>query len=107
MIKRGHFRSGPLGAWLMLAAEESRGANATSLKSEVSIQLPVAEQSKINREIADTYHRYHIDAIETEENNDGDNELITSINDFIVARFKRNNAMDYLLYDICCQLLKC
>ncbi|MDP6906212.1 MAG: glutamate synthase-related protein [Candidatus Thalassarchaeaceae archaeon] len=51
----------------MLAAEESRGANATSLKSEVSIQLPVAEQSKINREIADTYHRYHIDAIETED----------------------------------------
>ncbi|MDG1524581.1 MAG: glutamate synthase-related protein [Candidatus Thalassarchaeaceae archaeon] len=32
----------------------------------VTIQLPVAEQARLNRVRADTYHRYHIDAIETE-----------------------------------------
>ena len=35
----------------------------------VMIQLPVAEQARLNRERADTYHRYHIDAVETENRN--------------------------------------
>ena len=33
----------------------------------VTIQLPVAEQARLNRERADTYHRFHIDAKETED----------------------------------------
>lgn len=42
---------------------------ATETKEEdtVTIQLPVAEQARLNRELADTYHRYHIDAAETED----------------------------------------
>ena len=36
------------------------------MDGSVTIQLPVAEQARLNRERADTYHRYHIDAVETE-----------------------------------------
>ncbi|MEE2812654.1 MAG: hypothetical protein VX627_06505 [Candidatus Thermoplasmatota archaeon] len=36
-------------------------------KSGVVVQLPVAEQARMNRELADTYHRFHIDAKETED----------------------------------------
>jgi hypothetical protein len=49
----------------MLATEEDRG-NENMVDGPVTIQLPVAEQARLNREKADTYHRYHIDAAETD-----------------------------------------
>jgi len=52
----------------MLAADfEGKGGNMVD--GSVTIQLPVAEQARLNRELADTYHRYHIDAMETENRN--------------------------------------
>ena len=49
----------------MLATEEDR-RNENMVDGPVTIQLPVAEQARLNREKADTYHRYHIDAAETD-----------------------------------------
>ena len=49
----------------MLATELERTSD-NMVDGPVTIQLPVAEQSKLNRERADTYHRYHIEAVETE-----------------------------------------
>ena len=47
------------------------GANETSESvtdaAVVNIPLPVVEQARLNRQRADTYHRYHIEATETEE----------------------------------------
>ena len=49
----------------MLATDLDGGGDHMG-DSPVTIQLPVAEQARLNRELADTYHRYHIDAVETE-----------------------------------------
>ena len=49
----------------MLATEEERLSD-NMVDGPVTIQLPVVEQARLNREKADTYHRYHIDAVETE-----------------------------------------
>ena len=49
----------------MLATDLDK-ASDNMMDGSVTIQLPVAEQARLNRERADTYHRYHIDAMETE-----------------------------------------
>ncbi|MBJ84009.1 MAG: hypothetical protein CMB52_00625 [Euryarchaeota archaeon] len=50
----------------MLAKEADRKSASTDDES-VTIQLPLAEQARLNRERADQYHRYHIEATETED----------------------------------------
>jgi hypothetical protein len=47
----------------MMAAGTKKSSD--SVNETAVIQLPVAEQARINRERADTYHRYQIDAAET------------------------------------------
>ena len=51
----------------MLASEANQMSESIEAKSGVVVQLPVAEQARMNRELADTYHRFHIDAKETED----------------------------------------
>ena len=50
----------------MLATDLEK-ASDNMMDGSVTIKLPVAEQARLNRERADTYHRYHIDAMETED----------------------------------------
>ena len=50
----------------MLAADVERTSENMS-DGSLTIQLPLAEQARMNREQADQYHRYHIEATETED----------------------------------------
>ena len=52
----------------MLAADFQETSD-NMVEGSVTIQLPVAEQARLNRKLADTYHRYNIDAVETENRN--------------------------------------
>ena len=49
-----------------MLATDLQGTSDSMVDGPVTIQLPVAEQARLNREKADTYHRYHIEAMETE-----------------------------------------
>lgn len=52
---------------MVLTTEDIGMSEGLELETKVAVNLPMATQAQMNREIADTYQRYQIDAIETED----------------------------------------